>query len=266
MLDRAIKRFLEESGIAPARRSTNPPKSSGPAIIKTPIERSTVEFVVGLIIALVCAVWPMNWRVLSILLLIIALLSVDICRRINAQRLHKVALSTLSVLILFAIFFGPLTDRYRSEHEIPETAKYLKAWGVLGGGYVISNSVPPKVLYGEAKLILVVNGPLLFRYKTRYRLIGVALHIFEGGGDYMDKPGICKSDAYNIANEDIHITIPLNEQFLSEAVQRNARGDNFFLLATPIGIKPGQFGSLAGAEKLGARIISRAAEIHQNLR
>jgi hypothetical protein len=119
------------------------------------------------------------------------------------------------------------------------------------------SGAPPRVISGIPIAVVVVDGRMLDKYKERFDLIAVVFHIINSE-PFMDKQGICKSKIVKIRPENLHIKIDFNDQYLTE-LEMGMNGENYRLLAVPIGMKPEDFGTLNEAEEKGAQIIDLGA-------
>lgn len=170
---------------------------------------------------------------------------------------RKIFLSVCSVVFLFSIAYGQVRERYQEANIIPPQVSYLTGWGpALGPSLAVAGN-PPKVISGIAKAQVTVDGRLLEKYKDKFQLMAVALHVINGES-YADKASLSKSDLVRIRNEDILIAIPLNQQYLEE-MELGASTTSFDLLAVPKGMKPGDFQTLNEAEDKGAQIIGKGS-------
>ena len=135
---------------------------------------------------------------------------------------------------------------------------YLKAWGGLPGRQLVVTENPPHVVAGNPGGVVIVNGRPLDKYKKRFELMAVVLHVINSES-YTDKRNLCKSRLMKIRPEDIEIKVDFNEQFLKEIVM-GAHSQRFVLLAMPERLRPEDFDTLNDAEEKGAELIGAGDE------
>ena len=206
----------------------------------------------------------MSWQVMAILFTVLGGIAIDICLHsrttINYSALQKTFLCLCALAFVLGIAYRQVKDRYTFEHVIPVSIEYVKMWGNKAG-YAVTPTVPAKVVYGEPKLDLVIDGSALSKYSEKFELIAVVGHFLEKDGSYMDNQDISKSAAYRITDDDIVVSIPLSQMYLDE-VAMGSQVDNYLLLAVPIGFSSAQFKTLKDAVDHGAQIIAKRATFH----
>jgi hypothetical protein len=157
------------------------------------------------------------------------------------------------------IYYFTLAD----EPPIPQTI--ILDWGYSGSARWQPGD--PQSIQGPKESMLRVNGSLLRSLaKKDYKLIGVGFHHVISG-DVLDQPNISKSGLYDIRDGQINITIPWNDDFISELVHAKPVGESLYLrriphymlLAVPKGVTPQSFSSLRQAIDLGAKRLQSVA-------
>jgi hypothetical protein len=222
-----------------------------------PLERSSYEFMVALVVASVTQLIP-NWEANLTMWIVLAGIAIYFCwySRGTAEygNWRKFFLSLCSIIFISSIAYEQVLTRYREANIIPPPVLYMTAWGATEGSPILRvNGTPPRVISGIPNTSVTVDGRLLEKYKRRFNLMAVALHVINSES-YMDKKGLCKSKIVKIRPEDIYIKIDYSEQFLEE-IQLGAVATSYVLLATPQGMTPESFDTLNDAEDKGAQII-----------
>jgi hypothetical protein len=148
-------------------------------------------------------------------------------------------------MFLFSMAYSQVKSRYQEENVIPPSINYMTAWGPVPGSPPLGvTGDPPRVTSGIPVGSVTVDGRLLDKYKKRFDLMVIALHIINSES-YMDKDGVSKSKLIKIRPEDLLIKVDYNAQFLVET-EMGANAAAFVLLAIPKGMKPEDFKTLNG--------------------
>lgn len=226
-----------------------------------PLERSSYEFMVALIVASITQLIPNTWAYL-LCWVVIAGVSVYFCwasrGTVGYGPWRKGFLSICCLVFLFSISYGQIKSRYQEEYVIPPGRVYLEAWGGLPGPKLVVSENPLHVVTGNAGGVVTVNGRSLDKYKKRFELMAVVLHVMNSES-YTDKGNLCKSRLMKIRPEDIVIRVDFNEQFLKE-IAMGAHSQRFVLLAMPKGLRPEDIDTLNDAEEKGAELIGAGDE------
>ena len=84
---------------------------------------------------------------------------------------------------------------------IPPGVVYLTEWGGMPGPPLVVKGNPPHVVTGIPSGVVTANGRPLDKYKKRFQLMAVALHVINGES-YTDKRNLCKSRLIKIRPEE----------------------------------------------------------------
>ncbi len=100
------------------------------------ISRSTYEAYFGIALAAIVGVFPMNWWLKTILMVIVCLISIDIAfrhpRTIQFHWATRMSLGVASVLLIVAIFYAPIRKQYIEDHAAAlegELCSFRSFWG-----------------------------------------------------------------------------------------------------------------------------------------
>jgi hypothetical protein len=234
-----------------ANAGKNPPKRTPP-----PLERSSYEFMVALMVASFTQLIP-DWVAYMVCWIILAGVAIYFCwfsrGTVGYGKWRKFFLSVCCVGFVFSMSYSQALNRYREANIIPPTILYMTQWGEASPTPLSVTGTPPRVIGGIPSSVAVVDGRLLVKYKSKFRLMAVNFHIINNES-YMDKQRLCKSKLVKIKPEDIPIKIDFNELYLTE-LEQGATSDIFILLAMPNGLEPSDFDTLNEAEEKGAQLI-----------
>jgi hypothetical protein len=179
----------------------------------------------------------------------------------NIKR-SKIKSAMLGVLCLGIMFFGIYYLTLPNEPPTPRTI--ITDWGSMA---VVKWEHGVAKFSGPKQSALTVNGSLLRSLaRKNYKLIGVCFH-YLAPVDVLDQPNISKSGLYDITDHLITITIPWNEQFISELVHATPVNETQYLipipqysiLAVPKGVTPESFTTLRQAIAFGAKRLQSVA-------
>lgn len=233
------------------------PKGVKPSKGAPPLERSSYEFMVALVMASIIQLIP-DWVAYTCCCTALAGVGIYFCwfsrGTVDYGAWRKIFLSLCCVVFMFSVTYSQIIDRYRDSNVIPPTVLYMTQWGQPPGTPpLVINGTPPHVVSGYPGAVVTVDGRLLVKYKSRFNLMVVTFHIINAES-YMDKDSISKSKIVKIRPEDIIINISYNEQYLEE-VELGVSTETFVLLAVPLKMRAEDFTTLNDAEDKGAQII-----------
>jgi hypothetical protein len=156
----------------------------------------------------------------------------------------KATVSSIIVLSLGGLTVPQLLNDWNVEQTPVPVFNYIITWGP---GQIASYPGPPVTATFEH-----IAGHLLFRYRSRYKLVGVCFHANTIASDVRDRV-LQKSVAYDIVDEPEALRIDLDEGFQKEEL--SVRGTSYALLLVPKNVSPSQFSTIRQAEAMGAVMV-----------
>jgi hypothetical protein len=220
---------------------------------------------VTLVVASLTQLIP-SWWAYMLCWIALAVVTVYFCWASRATvgygKWRKSFLSLCCLIFLLSMSYAQIKSRYQEENVIPPQVSYLKGWGPVGSAPLSVTGDPPRVVGGIPSSAVNVDGRLLDKYKKRFQLMAVVLHVINGES-YVDKGNLSKSKLMRIRPEDMLIKVDYNQQFLAES-ETGVGSNTFVLLAIPKGMRPEDFDTLNDAEDKGAEIIGEGTAANIN--
>jgi hypothetical protein len=215
--------------------------------------RSSIEAYAGIGIGIVLAVQPMTWWLRVALFAILVFVCGDFCWRSPfTYKWNVIVKGGLCVAIaawLGYVGWGNIRAAYQDD-LFPKDMEYLKSWGPENMSFrVVAGESRPFYTAVPASRI-VVFGLRLTRFSKKFKLMGVCF-FSDPYKDPADVPNVSKSSLFDIDGDDLTIRIPWNGSYV-DALEKNARGTDYFLLLVPGSFTDLNFSTLREAQESGA--------------
>jgi hypothetical protein len=230
---------------------------------KGPLSRSSMEAYAGISIGAVLAVIPMNYWIRAILFVVLCFVASDFIWRSPLSWKWPIAIRVLLVaVVLVALSYvgGLNVEQAYRQAGVPPEAKYMVAYGALDENTKVWRN--PVKIEGMAAGKIVVNGYILGKFSSRYKLVATCFH-WNGLGDVKDAKEISKSGAFDIRDAEITIPIPWNKQFIEE-LNIYTHGTNYVLLMIPKKVSLDSFTSVREALDEGGYILGQGVTTGNN--
>jgi hypothetical protein len=227
---------------------------------ETPLTRSSIEFYIGMVVAIVLVVFPMTWYMRIPLFVILCAACVDFCWHspFTLKNFSKPA-RTVVCLAIFGLLawvgWDNVTTARQAESFPPRAVEYFKYWGSLDQNLRLIKPLPPKVpfLQGTPGGRIVVDTSKFKDYSDKYRLWAACFH-WNATEDPLDTDNISHSNFFDISGTDVLIVCSWNQQYLNELLSGKS-STNYYVLLVPKKVEKTDFKNIREALASGGYIL-----------